>query len=227
MLMHSRERIETLEKERKELFNQMVEVCRIMPAIRKKKAEEIGAEIQKNLRELEMASACFEIKIEQKNQLGIDGWDDVEFMFNANEGEELMPLSKIASGGELSRVMLALKVVLGNADSIGTFIFDEIDTGISGRTAQKVAEKMQQVSKTKQIICITHLPQIAAMADNHYMIEKISQKGRTKTAIRLLKRSDAIRDVARLMSGSQVTDVTVNAAREMKDMADTYKSQNR
>lgn len=227
MLMHSRERIETLEKERKELFNQMVEVCRIMTAIRKKKAEEIGAEIQKNLRELEMASACFEIKIEQKNQLGIDGWDDVEFMFNANEGEELMPLSKIASGGELSRVMLALKVVLGNADSIGTFIFDEIDTGISGRTAQKVAEKMQQVSKTKQIICITHLPQIAAMADNHYMIEKISQKGRTKTAIRLLKRSDAIRDVARLMSGSQVTDVTVNAAREMKDMADTYKSQNR
>ena len=225
--MHSRERIETLEKERKELFNQMVEVCRIMTAIRKKKAEEIGAEIQKNLRELEMASACFEIKIEQKNQLGIDGWDDVEFMFNANEGEELMPLSKIASGGELSRVMLALKVVLGNADSIGTFIFDEIDTGISGRTAQKVAEKMQQVSKTKQIICITHLPQIAAMADNHYMIEKISQKGRTKTAIRLLKRSDAIRDVARLMSGSQVTDVTVNAAREMKDMADTYKSQNR
>ena len=205
----------------------MVEVCRIMTAIRKKKAEEIGAEIQKNLRELEMASACFEIKIEQKNQLGIDGWDDVEFMFNANEGEELMPLSKIASGGELSRVMLALKVVLGNADSIGTFIFDEIDTGISGRTAQKVAEKMQQVSKTKQIICITHLPQIAAMADNHYMIEKISQKGRTKTAIRLLKRSDAIRDVARLMSGSQVTDVTVNAAREMKDMADTYKSQNR
>ena len=205
----------------------MVEVCRIMTAIRKKKAEEIGAEIQKNLRELEMASACFEIKIEQKNQLGIDGWDDVEFMFNANEGEELMPLSKIASGGELSRVMLALKVVLGNADSIGTFIFDEIDTGISGRTAQKVAEKMQQVSRTKQIICITHLPQIAAMADNHYMIEKISQKGRTKTAIRLLKRSDAIRDVARLMSGSQVTDVTVNAAREMKDMADTYKSQNR
>ena len=198
-----------------------------MTAIRKKKAEEIGAEIQKNLRELEMASACFEIKIEQKNQLGIDGWDDVEFMCNANEGEELMPLSKIASGGELSRVMLALKVVLGNADSIGTFIFDEIDTGISGRTAQKVAEKMQQVSKTKQIICITHLPQIAAMADNHYMIEKISQKGRTKTAIRLLKRSDAIRDVARLMSGSQVTDVTVNAAREMKDMADTYKSQNR
>ena len=88
MLMHSRERIETLEKERKELFNQMVEVCRIMTAIRKKKAEEIGAEIQKNLRELEMASACFEIKIEQKNQLGIDGWDDVEFMFNANEGED-------------------------------------------------------------------------------------------------------------------------------------------
>lgn len=227
MLKHSRERLEVLEGERKELFKQMVDVCKIMTVIRGKKAETIASEVEKNLQDLEMSGALFKINIEQKNQLGIDGWDDVEFMFTANEGEELMPLAKIASGGELSRVMLALKVVLGNADSIGTFVFDEIDTGISGRTAQKVAEKMHNVAKTKQILCITHLPQIASMADNHYMIEKISQKGRTKTAIKLLKRNEAIRDIARLTSGAQVTDVTINAAKEMKELADKYKNENR
>ncbi|MEA4973393.1 MAG: DNA repair protein RecN [Candidatus Metalachnospira sp.] len=227
MLMHSRERLEVLEGERKELFRQMVDVCKVMTGIREKKAETIAAEIEENLQELEMSGALFNIKIEQKNQLGIDGWDDVEFLFTANEGEELMPLAKIASGGELSRVMLALKVVLGNADSIGTFVFDEIDTGISGRTAQKVAEKMHKVAKTKQILCITHLPQIASMADNHYIIEKVSQKGRTKTVISLLKKNEAIRDIARLTSGAQVTDVTLNAAREMKELADKYKTDNR
>lgn len=227
MLMHSRERLEVLENERKELFRQMVDVCKVMTGIREKKAEAIAVEIEQNLKELEMEGALFKIKIEQKNQLGVYGWDDVEFLFTANEGEELMPLAKIASGGELSRVMLALKVVFGNADSIGTFIFDEIDTGISGITAQKVAEKMYKVAKTKQILCITHLPQIASMADNHYMIEKISQKGRTKTAIRLLKKNEAIRDIARLTSGAQVTDVTLNAAKEMKELADKYKIENR
>ena len=202
----------------------MVEVCRIMTAIRKKKAEEIGAEIQKNLRELEMASACFEIKIE-KNQLGIDGWDDVEFMFNANEGEELMPLSKIASGGELSRVMLALKVVLGNADSIGTFIFDEIDTGISGRAAQKVAEKMLIVAKKHQILCITHLPQIAAMADYNFVIEKIVENDTAKTIILELSPDKVYNEIARLIGGTAITNVTVDAAKEMKILANKLKGE--
>ena len=148
-------------------------------------------------------------------------------MFTANEGEDIMPLAKIGSGGELSRVMLALKVVFGNADSIGTFVFDEIDTGISGRTAQKVAEKMYKVAKTKQILCITHLPQIAAMADNHYMIEKVSQKGRTKTNIKLLKKNETVRDIARLMAGTEVTEMSVNAAREMKELANKFKNENR
>ncbi|MDD5945415.1 MAG: DNA repair protein RecN [Clostridia bacterium] len=227
MLMHSRERLEVLEKERKELFKNMVDVCRVMTDIRKKKAESIEKEIETNLRELEMEKAVFKIRIDQKNQLGMDGWDDVEFMFTANEGEDVMPLAKIGSGGELSRVMLALKVVFGNADSIGTFIFDEIDTGISGRTAQKVAEKMQNVARTKQILCITHLPQIAAMADSHYMIEKSSQKGRTRTSIKLLKKNEAIRDIARLMAGTEVTEMSVNAAREMKELANKYKTENR
>ncbi len=227
MLVHSRERLEVLENERKGLFRNMVDVCRVMTDIRKQKAADIEKDIEANLHDLEMEKARFSIKIEQKNQLGVDGWDDVEFMFTANEGEELMPLSKIGSGGELSRVMLALKVVFGNVDSIGTFVFDEIDTGISGRTAQKVAEKMQNVAKTKQILCITHLPQIAAMADNHYMIEKVTQKGRTKTNIKLLKKNETVRDIARLMAGSEVTEMSVNAAREMKELANKYKGQNR
>lgn len=227
MLIHSRERLELLENERKELFKNMVEVCKVMTDIRKRKAEAIERDIEINLHELEMEKARFKIRIDQKNQLGIDGWDDVEFMFTANEGEEIMPLAKIGSGGELSRVMLALKVVFGNADTIGTFVFDEIDTGISGRTAQKVAEKMHKVAKTKQILCITHLPQIAAMADSHYMIEKVSQKGRTKTNIKLLKKNEAIRDIARLMAGTEVTEMSVNAAREMKELANKFKNENR
>ena len=227
MLMHSRERLELLENERKELFKNMVDVCKVMTDIRKRKAEAIEKEIETNLHELEMEKAKFKIRIDQKNQLGVDGWDDVEFMFTANEGEDIMPLAKIGSGGELSRVMLALKVVFGNADSIGTFVFDEIDTGISGRTAQKVAEKMYKVAKTKQILCITHLPQIAAMADNHYMIEKVSQKGRTKTNIKLLKKNETVRDIARLMAGTEVTEMSVNAAREMKELANKFKNENR
>ncbi len=227
MLMHSRERLELLENERKELFKSMVEVCRVITDIRKKKAETIEKEIEDNLHDLEMDKAQFKIRIDQKNQLGMDGWDDVEFMFTANEGEVLMPLAKIGSGGELSRVMLALKVVFGNADSIGTFVFDEIDAGISGRTAQKVAEKMQKVAKTKQILCITHLPQIAAMADSHFMIEKFSQKGRTRTNIKLLKKNEAVKDIARLMAGTEVTEMSVNAAREMKELANKYKNENR
>ena len=227
MLIHSRERLELLENERKELFKNMVEVCKVMTDIRKRKAEAIERDIEINLHELEMEKARFKIRIDQKNQLGIDGWDDVEFMFTANEGEEIMPLAKIGSGGELSRVMLALKVVFGNADTIGTFVFDEIDTGISGRTAQKVAEKMHKVAKTKQILCITHLPQIAAMADTHYMIEKVCQKGRTKTNIKLLKKNEAIRDIARLMAGTEVTEMSVNAAREMKELANKFKNENR
>ena len=148
-------------------------------------------------------------------------------MFTANEGEELMPLAKIGSGGELSRVMLALKVVFGNLDVIGTFVFDEIDAGISGRTAQKVAEKMHRVARTKQILCITHLPQIAAMADKHFMIEKMSVKGRTKSVIKPLRRNETVKDIARLMAGTEITEMSVNAAQEMKDLAGKYKNENR
>ena len=136
-------------------------------------------------------------------------------MISANAGEGLKPLSKIASGGEMSRVMLALKTVLVDADDIGTFIFDEIDTGVSGRTARKVGEKMRFLGKKRQILCITHLPQIAAMADSHFLIEKESNGAETTTKVTPLSEEGSVGEVARLMGGSDVTETTLAAAREL------------
>lgn len=138
-------------------------------------------------------------------------------------GEELKPLAKIASGGEMSRVMLALKSILSEVDTIDTFIFDEIDTGVSGRTAQKVAEKMSQVSIKNQIICITHLPQIAAMADSHFLIEKHSANNRTTTDIIALSKEKSINEIGRLMGGVTITEATLQAAEDMKKQADGFK----
>ena len=145
-------------------------------------------------------------------------------MFSANIGEDIKPLSKIASGGEMSRVMLALKTVLADVDNIETFIFDEIDTGISGRAAQKVAEKMLIVAKKHQILCITHLPQIAAMADYNFVIEKIDENY-TKTIILELSPDKVYNEIARLIGGTAITNVTVDAAKEMKILANKLKGE--
>ena len=146
-------------------------------------------------------------------KLTIHGMDSLEFLISANAGEPLKPLAKIASGGEMSRVMLALKTVLVDADEIGTFIFDEIDTGVSGRTARRVGEKMRFLGGKRQLLCITHLPQIAAMADNHFLIEKESDAGETVTRVTALDEEGAVREVARLMN--DVTETTLAAAREL------------
>ena len=157
-----------------------------------------------------MKHARFHIQIEEKADWGADGKDKVEFLISANAGEPLKPLAKIASGGEMSRVMLALKTVLVDADEIGTFIFDEIDTGVSGRTARRVGEKMRFLGGKRQLLCITHLPQIAAMADNHFLIEKESDAGETVTRVTALDEEGAVREVARLMN--DVTETTLAAA---------------
>ena len=162
-----------------------------------------------------MKDAKFYIQIEEKNEWTVDGKDKVEFLFSANAGEGLKPLAKIASGGEMSRVMLALKTVLVDGDEIGTFIFDEIDTGVSGRTARKVGEKMHLLGKKRQILCITHLPQIAAMANRHFLIEKRSLHGETTTNVMPLETDGAVQEVARLMGGNDVTETTLAAAREL------------
>ena len=152
------------------------------------------------------------------------GYDSVAFLISLNKGEKLMPLEDVASGGELSRIMLALKTVLADTDDIPTLIFDEIDTGISGRTAEKVAEKLALLSRRRQVIAITHLPQIAAMADHHFVIEKTSDDSSTETSVRELIGDEPEEELSRLLSGSAVTDAVRQNAREMLAMAREYKN---
>lgn len=144
-------------------------------------------------------------------------------MISTNPGETVKPLGKVASGGELSRIMLAVKSVLADADAIETLIFDEIDTGISGRTAQKVSEKMAVIARKHQVICITHLPQIAAMADDHYVIEKNTMEQRTMTEIHHLSDEASVDEIARLLGGVEITDAVMKNAREMKNLARSKK----
>ena len=143
----------------------------------------------------------------------------MEFMISMNPGEPVKPLSEVASGGELSRIMLAIKTVMADKDEIPTLIFDEIDVGISGRTAQKVSEKMAVIGRSHQVICITHLAQIAAMADAHYVIEKTVENERTRTGIRLLSDEESVDELARILGGAKITEAVRENAREMKELA--------
>jgi DNA repair protein RecN (Recombination protein N) len=152
-----------------------------------------------------------------------NGMDEAVFMISTNPGLPLRPLNEVASGGELSRIMLAIKSVLADVDQVDTLIFDEIDSGISGRTAQKVSEKMAVISKSHQVIAITHLPQIAAMADNHYLIEKQVDGTKTKTDMRALDRRDSILELARMSGGVEVTEAVIHTAQEMKELAEQTK----
>ena len=143
----------------------------------------------------------------------------MEFMISTNKGETLKPLSHVASGGELSRIMLAFKTVLADKDEISSLIFDEIDTGISGKTAWKVSEKLGILGKNHQIICITHLPQIAAMSDTHFLIEKGTKGGRTATTIRRIAGEESLRELARMLGGAGITEAALENAKEMKELA--------
>lgn len=208
---------------KKKLEQKIRKLCWSISEIRKRTAEQTEQKIIQILKDLSMENADFKIHITEKEGFDEFGFDNVEFLISANRGEKLKPLSKIASGGEMSRVMLALKNVLADVDNIDTFVFDEIDTGISGRTAQKVAEKMLKVAKQHQILCITHLPQIAAMADNNYLIEKSSNNERTTTNIIELSGEKVYNELARLIGGAEITNATLEAAKEMKLMANKLK----
>ncbi|HIT72112.1 DNA repair protein RecN [Tyzzerella sp. An114] len=220
---NSEEILSELYSKKSKLENNINSLCDDISKIRKEKALIIEKSVEKELRDLEMKNASFKISITDKNMFTSKGRDNVEFLISPNMGEELKPLAKIASGGEMSRVMLALKSILSEVDTIDTFIFDEIDTGVSGRTAQKVAEKMSQVSIKNQIICITHLPQIAAMADSHFLIEKHSANNRTTTDIIALSKEKSINEIGRLMGGVTITEATLQAAEDMKKQADGFK----
>ncbi|MDR3240387.1 MAG: DNA repair protein RecN [Clostridiales bacterium] len=218
-LLNSEEKIAALNRAKKDLAARMIGLCSRISGQRKTLAAEIEREIEAALRELGMKNVRFAISVERKNAFSASGCDKVEFLISPNLGEPLKPLAKIASGGEMSRVMLALKTVMADADTIETFIFDEIDAGVSGRTAQQVAEKLAFLAQKRQILCITHLPQIAAMADSHYLIEKQSDGSRTAAKVYELDRAQMISELARLIGGAQITEATWKAAAEMKELA--------
>ncbi|NLK38355.1 MAG: DNA repair protein RecN [Epulopiscium sp.] len=215
-LMQSEGNILKLEQEKKKVQYALIQEAAKISELRTKMAKVIEKEVELQLHDLEMKSAKFRIIVEERKEITSNGRDKVEFMISANAGEELKPLAKIASGGEMSRVMLALKTILSEVDTIDTFIFDEIDSGVSGRTAQKVASKMNAIGKNHQILCITHLPQIAAMADRHFLIEKTSSDDKTVTSVALLNKEEEIHEIARLIGGSIITEATLAAARELK-----------
>lgn len=202
------------------LKEELLSLCEKVSKIRKKSAKSLAQSMKKALIDLNFIDVAFEIRIDsEEDKIGPDGYDQAAFMISTNPGEELRPLSQVASGGELSRVMLALKTVLADKDEIETLIFDEIDTGISGKTAWKVSEKMGILGQRHQLICITHLPQIAAMADTHFQIEKTVTKERTATKIRRLEETESVEELARMLGGASITENVLNNAREMKDLA--------
>lgn len=190
-------------------------LCKKASAIRVKEAKKLSADMVKALTDLNFLEVQFEIQVRQKAEYSSGGFDDVEFMISTNPGEPLKSLGSVASGGELSRIMLAIKTVLASRDRIPTMIFDEIDTGISGKTAWKVSEKLAALSSGHQIICITHLPQIAAMADHHYRIAKQAVDKATVTGITELTESESVEELARLLGGEELTDAVRENAKEL------------
>ena len=185
-------------------------------------AKELEERILTELRELNMGSIRFEVAFAEKKP-DVSGIDEVRFLMSANVGEELRPIQKIASGGELARIMLAMKNVFSQQEQIGTMVFDEVDTGVSGRAAQKVAEKMARISRQKQVLCVTHLPQLAAMADTHFSVEKGVLDGRTFTRVQELTRAQRREELARLTGGEQITQTMLEGAEELLSAADAYK----
>ncbi len=185
-------------------------------------ARRLEEHILRELRDLDMGRVRFSIELTEKEPAA-DGCDSVRFLLSANAGEDLRPLARIASGGELARIMLALKNVLAEQDQVGTLVFDEVDTGVSGRAAQRIAEKMAQVSRHKQVLCVTHLPQLAAMADTHFSVEKGERGGRTYTRVLCLDRQQRAQELARLTGGAHVTEALLRSAEELLDEAEAYR----
>ncbi len=211
--------MQSLNNELTRAKQQLKEACERLSQVRRENAVQLTERLREALVQLNFLTVEFETVVRPGQQITAKGYDDVEFLISTNPGETLKPLSQVASGGELSRVMLAIKTVLAGRDAIDTLIFDEIDTGISGRTAWKVAEQLNAVSSAHQVICITHLPQIAAMADAHFMIEKSSTDDRTITDIRQVDGEEELAELARLLGSDTLTQAALSNAREMRRQA--------
>ncbi len=210
-LKNSEENNKKLEKEIQKLEEEMSSICELMNKIRKEKAIILGNSINKELQELEMKNAKIHVKVEKSQEFNSFGKNNVEIFIATNVGEEEKPLAKIASGGEMSRIMLAIKKVLAQTDKISVLVFDEIDTGISGKAANSVAEKLNEISKNHQVLCISHLPKIAAVADYNYFISKKINNDRTCTNVKLLKGKEILHEIARISTG-EVSDESLKYA---------------
>ncbi len=217
------ERLAELKGNLKDVELKLIEKSDKLTDIRKKYAVKLCKMIEESLKELNFMTVSFDMSFEKQSGFSENGNDEAFFIISTNVGEPMKPLYEIASGGELSRVMLAVKSCLANEDDTPTLIFDEIDVGISGKTAVKVAEKMSLISRNHQVICITHLPQIAAMADYHYVIEKEVENNKTITKIRKLKKSEEIDELARIIGGDEITEAIKQSALEMKGLAERTK----
>ena len=215
--------LEQLRKNLQEAEAQVSAASEQLSELRKEATKKLTAAIREGLLELNFLDVKFEMIFTALDHYTAAGIDEVEFMISMNPGEPVRPLGDVASGGELSRIMLAIKTVMAEKDQIETLIFDEIDVGISGRTAQKVSEKMAVIGRNHQVICITHLAQIAAMADSHYLIEKKVLDGKTKTSISLLDQNAEIAELARILGGAEITDTVMRSAAEMKELANSTK----
>lgn len=216
--------IDLLEKEVVSLRKDLLIEAEELSALRKKSAQSLTKLIHKELKELYMEKTVFEVQFIKNNEnIMRNGMDKAEFYLSTNPGEPLKPLSKIASGGELSRIMLALKSIFSKHQGVTSIIFDEVDTGVSGRVAQAIAEKIHNVAVNSQVLCISHLPQVAAMADTHLYIAKSIINGRTKTTIKSLDESEKIKEIGRMISGVEITELTKEHARELLQLAERVK----
>ncbi len=215
--------LETLKSRLRQEEERLDAACGRLSKVRRDNAGQLTRLLKEALVNLNFLTVEFEIAVRPNQPVTAKGYDDVEFLISTNPGEPLKPLSQVASGGELSRVMLAIKTVLAGRDRIDTLIFDEIDAGISGRTAWKVSEQLDTAAHAHQVICITHLPQIAAMADHHFIIEKSSTEDRTITNIREAGEEESLSELARLLGGDTLTDAALENAREMRRQALAHK----
>ena len=211
--------MQELEAKLKEAKAETDEVSETLHGIRAQYAGIFSEEIKKQMQELNFMDTRLEIRLVDTGRCSANGRDEAEFYIALNPGEPLRPLADIASGGELSRIMLAIKTVLADEEDTPTLVFDEIDAGISGITADKVGEKLHLIGKSRQVICITHLPQIAAAADVHFLIEKNAEDNSVKTRIERLDQDSSVRELARILGGSKVTDSILKSAKEMKELA--------
>ncbi len=220
--------VQQLQDQLRSLENDLSVEAENLTIARKKWAKKLTVSIHEQLKQLYMDKTKFEVKFltdgdAVNRKFKKDGWDEVEFYISTNPGEPLKPLSKVASGGELSRIMLALKTIFSKHQGITSIIFDEVDTGVSGRVAQSIAEKIYQVAVHSQVMCISHLPQVAAMADCHLFISKKQENGRTSTKVKRLEENEKIQEISRMISGVEITDLTLEHAKELLHLAGSIK----